>query len=79
MDRELGQKYRECILEPGGFCGRFFSGKGRERWRRPHGAAFLFISGATKDGDVMLRDFLGRDPTDEAFLKHYQTAPHTPL
>ena len=41
MNQELGKKYRDIILAPGG----------------------------SKDSDESLRLFLGRDPTDEAFLR----------
>lgn len=41
MNPELGKKYREVILGPGG----------------------------SRDSDVSMREFLGRDPNDEAFIR----------
>lgn len=41
MNPELGKKYREVILGPGG----------------------------SRDSAVSMREFLGRDPNDEAFIR----------
>eukprot|EP01006_Ploeotia_vitrea_P033833 TRINITY_DN65647_c8_g12_i1.p1 TRINITY_DN65647_c8_g12~~TRINITY_DN65647_c8_g12_i1.p1 ORF type:complete len:678 (+),score=97.27 TRINITY_DN65647_c8_g12_i1:48-2081(+) len=42
LDKEIGKRYRECILAPGG----------------------------TVDGLDMVKNFLGREPNNAAFLKH---------
>jgi len=44
MNADLGMKYRNVILGPGG----------------------------SRDSDISIREFLGRDPNDEAFMRQFK-------
>lgn len=61
MDPKKGLLYREKILEPAG-----------RRRKRKHGRKCFQYNNSnagSEDATVLLKNFLGRDPKPEAFLK----------
>ena len=73
MNPEVGQAYRTKVLQPGGMLGRRREksgwrkrdgqGEGRREW-----CGVDFITPGSRDGDDILRDFLGREPVMEPFM-----------